>query len=110
MILLCVVIHYCFRLSVPIACFTKGALVSRASVKVGTHNIEYKKHYEGDETELQFAVEEHMYPPAISLQVVHSKVPDHLQTHKRILFHIHGAKEGVMNFPIDFFEEKQGMS
>ena len=84
--------------------------MSRASVKVGTHNIEYKKHYEGDETELQFAVEEHMYPPANSLQVVHSKVPDHLQIHKRILLHIHGAKEGVMNFPVDFFEEKEGMS
>ena len=85
-------------------------LSCRFCVKVGTHNIEYKKRYDRDETELQFAVEEHMYPPAISLQVVHSKVPEHLQIHKRILLHIHGAKEGVMNFPIDFFEEKQGMS
>ena len=90
--------------------FTMGPRVT--SVKVGTHNIEYKKRYEGDdsETELQFAVEEHMYPPAISLRVVHSKVPEHLQTHKHILLHIHGAKEGVMNFPIDFFVEKEGVS
>ena len=51
-----------------------------------------------------------MYPPAISLQVVHSKVPEHLQTHKRILLHVHGAKGGTINFPIDFFVEKEGVS
>ena len=80
------------------------------SVKVAPEDVEYKKHFKGDETELKFAVEEHMYPPAISLEVVHSEVPKHLQSHKRILLHISGAKQGAMNFPIDFFVEKEGMS
>ena len=78
-------------------------------VKVGPEDIEYTKHYQGDETELQFAVEEHMYPPAISLEVVHSEVPKHLRSCKRILLHVHGAKEGVMKFPIDVFVEKEGV-
>ena len=80
------------------------------SVKVGPRDIEYKKEYKGDELELQYAVEEHLYPPAISLQVVQSEVPRHLRLHKRIHLHVHGAKEGAMNFPIDFFEEKEGVS
>ena len=50
-----------------------------------------------------------MYPPAISLEVVHSEVPKHLRSCKRILLHVHGAKEGVMKFPIDVFVEKQGV-
>ena len=79
-------------------------------VKVGPKDIEYKKRYDRDETELQFAVEEHMYPPAISLEVVQSKVPKHMQSHKRILLHIHGAMGGAMHFPVDFSEEKEGMS
>ena len=72
--------------------------------------MEYKKEYGGDELELQYAVEEHLYPPALSVYVVQSEVPRHLQSHKRILLHVHGAKEGTMNFPIDFFEEKEGVS
>ena len=63
-----------------------------------------------DETELQFAVEEHMYPPAISLEVVRSEVPKHMRSHKCILLHIHGGMEGAMHFPVDFSEEKEGMS
>ena len=78
--------------------------------KVGSEDIEYKRRFKGDEIELQFAVEEHLYPPAISLQVVHSKVPEHLQTHKRILLRVYGAKGGAINFPIDFFVEKEGVS
>ena len=78
-------------------------------MKVGPKDIEYKKRYDRDETELQFAVEEHMYPPAISLEVVQSEVPKHMRSHKRILLHIHGAMGGAMHFPIDFSEEKEGM-
>ena len=59
---------------------------------------------------MQFAVVEHMYPPAISIEVVYSEVPKHKRSRKRILLHVHGAKEGVMKFPIDFFVEKEGVS
>ena len=79
------------------------------SLKVIPEDIEYKKHYKGDETKLQSAVEEHRYPPAISVEVNHSKVPKHLQSHRRILLHVLGAKRGVMNFPIDFIVEKEGV-
>ena len=79
-------------------------------MKVGPKDIEYKKRYDRDETELQFAVEERMYPPAISLEVVRSEVPKHMRSHKRILLHIHGAIGGAMHFPVDFFHEKEGMS
>ena len=79
-------------------------------MQVGPRDIEYMKKYKSSEKELQYAVEEHLYPPAISLEVVQSKVPRHLQLHKRILLHVHGAKEGVMNFPIDVLEEKEGVS
>ena len=74
-------------------------------VKVGPKDLEYKKRYDRDETELQFAVEGHMYPPAISLEV-----PKHMRSHKRILLHIHGGMGGAMHFPVDFSEEKEGMS
>ena len=81
-------------------------------MKVGTSDLEYKKRYDRDETEteLRFAVEEHMYPPAISVQVVQSEVPKHMRSHKRILLSVHGAMGGAMHFPVDFFEEKEGMS
>ena len=49
-----------------------------------------------------------MCPPAYSLQVVYIEVPKHLQSHKRILFHINGAKEGVMKYPNYAVEEKEG--
>ena len=88
--------------------FSMGSCTT--SVKVGLRDIEYKKEYKGDELELRYAVEEHLYPPAISLHVLQSEVPRHLQSHKRILLHVCGAKEGAMNFPIDFFEEKEGVS
>ena len=73
-------------------------------------DIEYKKEYGGDELELQYAVEEHLYPPALSTHVVQSQLPRDLQAHKRILFHVHISKQRIMNFPIDFFEEKEGVS
>ena len=95
-------------ISVSIACFNMDSCIT--SVKVGLRDIEYKKEYKGDEFELQYAVEEHLYPPAISLQVVQSEVPRHLRLHKRILLRIHGAKEGAMNFPIDIYEEQEGVS
>ena len=79
------------------------------SVKVILKDIEYRKHYKGDETKLQSAVEEHRYPPAISVEVEHSEVAKHLQSRKRILLHVNGAEQGVMNFPIDFFVEKEGV-
>ena len=94
--------------SVSVACFSMDSCIT--SVKVGLRDIEYKKEYKGDELELQYAVEEHLYPPAISLQVVQSEVSSHLRLHKRILLRVHGAKEGAMNFPIDFLEEKEGLS
>ena len=79
-------------------------------MKVGPEDLEYKKRYDRDEIELQFAVEEHMYPPAISLQVVQSEVPRHTRSRKRILLLVHGAMGGAMHFPVDFYEEKEGMS
>ena len=79
-------------------------------MKVGSEDLEYKKRYARNEAELKFAVEEHMYPPAISLEVVHSEVPKHMQSHKRILLCVNGAKQGAMSFPIDFFVEKEGKS
>ena len=78
-------------------------------VKVIPEDIEYRKRYEGDVTKLQSAVEEHMYPPAISLEVEYSEVPKRLQSPKRILLRVLCAKREVMNFPIDFFEEKEGV-
>ena len=105
---LCCSHNHIVGISVSIACFSMDSCIT--SVKVGPRDIEYKKEYKGDELELQYAVEEHLYPPAISLQVVQSEVPRHLRLHKRILLRIHGAKEGAMNFPIDFLEEKEGVS
>ena len=95
-------------ISISIACISMGYCVT--SVQVGPRDIEYMKKYKSNEKELQYAVEEHLYPPAISLEVVQSKVPRHLQSPKRILLHVHGAKEGVMKFPIDVIEEKEGVS
>ena len=74
-------------------------------VQVGPRDIEYVKEYQSDEKELQYAVEEHLYPPAICYDIVQSQVPKHLQSHKRIQLHIHGAKEGVITFPIVVLEE-----
>ena len=79
-------------------------------MKVGPKDLEYKKHYEGDETELQFAVEEHMYPPAISIIVALSEVPKHLRSRKFIHLEVRGTKKGVITFPIEVLEEKEGMS
>ena len=95
-------------ISVSIACFSMCSCIT--SVKVGLRDIEYKKEYKGNELELQYAMEERLYPPAITLHVVQSEVPSNLRLHKRIHLHVHGAKEGTMNFPIDFFEEKEGVS
>ena len=70
--------------------------------------------FKGDELDLRDAVERHLYPPAICHDVVQSEVPRHLQSHKRILVVIQGAKkegnkEGDIILPIDFFEEKEGV-
>ena len=81
-----------------------------ASVQVGPRDIEYVKKYKSDEKELQFAVEDHLYPPAICHDIVQSQVPRDLQSHKRVQLHIHGAKEGVITFPVDVLEEKEGVS
>ena len=78
-------------------------------VKVAPKDIECKTRYKGDETKLLSAVEEHKYPPAISLEVEHSEVPKHLQSHKRILLFVLGAKQGVMKFSINFIVEKEGV-
>ena len=88
-------------------CISMGYCVT--SVQVEPEDIEYKKEYNGDEIELQYAVEEDLYPPTICLDVVQNEVPRHLQLHKSILLHVHGANE-VMKFPIDVLEEKEGVS
>ena len=62
------------------------------------------KKYKSDEKELQFAVEDHLYPPAICHDIVQSQVSRDLQSHKRIQLHIHGAKEGVITFPVNVLE------
>ena len=79
------------------------------SLKVAPKDIEYKKLYKGDEIKLQSAVEDHRYPPAISLEVEYSEVPKHLQSPKRILLRVLCAKREVMNFPINFTVEKEGV-
>ena len=38
----------------------------------------YVKKYKSDAKELQYAVEDHLYPPAICHDVVQSEVPRHL--------------------------------
>ena len=78
-------------------------------VQVGPGDIEYVKKYKSDENELQYAVEDHLYPPAICHDVLQSEVPRHLQSHKRIDLRIHGAKEGDITFPLDVLEEKEGV-
>ena len=79
-------------------------------VQVGPRDIEYVKKYKSDEKELQFAVEDHLYPPAICHDIVQSQVPRDLQSPKRIQLHIHGAKEGVITFPVNVLKEKEGVS
>ena len=93
--------------SVSFACFSTSSCIT--SVKVGLRDIEYKKEYKGDELELRYAVKRHLYPPAISLHILQSEVPRHLQSHKRILLHVRGTKKGAMNFPFYVFE-KEGVS
>ena len=68
------------------------------------------KKYNRDEKELKFAVKEGLYPPAICHDIQQSQVPRDLQSHKRIQLQIHGAKEGVITFPVDVLEEKEGVS
>ena len=65
--------------------------------------------FKGDELDLRDAVEHHLYPPAICHDVVQSEVPRHLQSHKRIYLHVHGAKEGDISFPINVLVEKEGV-
>ena len=82
---------------------------SGSCVQVGLRDIEYMQKFKGDELDLQDAVEDHLYPPAICHDVVQSEVPRHLQSHKRILIRIQGNKEDDIILPIDFFEEKEGV-
>ena len=93
---------------VSIACI--GIVSCVTSVQVGLQDIEYKKEYNRDELELQCAVEEHLYPPAICVTVAQSEVPRHLRLHKRILLHVYVTNKRTMTFPIDVFEMKEGMS
>ena len=80
-------------------------------VQVGSRDIEYTKKYNRDEEELQFAVEEGLYPPAICHDIVQSKVPRDLQSHKHIQLQILSTKEGVIiTFPVDVLEQKEGVS
>ena len=99
---------YVILLCYHIAWVCIGAVITTC-VQVGPGDIEYVKKYKSDENELQYAVEEHLYPPAICHDVVQSEVPRHLQSHKRIDLHIHGAKEGDITFPVDVLEEKEGV-
>ena len=85
-----------------------GAVINTC-VQVGPRDIEYVKKYKSDEKELQYAVEDHLYPPAICHDVKQSELPRHLQSHRRILINIHGAKEGDISFPINVLEEKEGV-
>ena len=85
-----------------------GAVITTC-VQVGPRDIEYVKKYKSDENELQYAVEDHLYPPAICHDVRQSELPRHLQSYKCIYLHIHGAKEGVITFSIDVLEEKEGV-
>ena len=93
---------------VSIACIGIGSCFT--SVQVGLQDIEYKKKYKGNELELQYAVEEHLYPPAICVTVVQSEEPMHLRLHKLILLHVYGTNKGTLTFPIEVLEMKEGMS
>ena len=99
---------YVILLCYHIAWVCIGAVII-ACVQVGPGDIEYVKKYKSNEKELQYAVEDHLYPPAICHDVVQSEVPRHLQSHKRILIRIQGNKEEDIILPIDFFEEKEGV-
>ena len=99
---------YVILLCYHIAWVCIGAVITTC-VQVGPGDIEYVKKYKSNENELQYAVEEHLYPPAICHDVVQSEVPRHLQSHKRILIRIQGNKEDDIILPIDFFEEKEGV-
>ena len=99
---------YVILLCYHIAWVCIGAVITTC-VQVEPQDIEYVKKYKSDEKELQYAVEEHLYPPAICHDVVQSEVPRHLQSRKRILIRIQGNKEDDIILPIDFFEEKEGV-
>ena len=87
-----------------------GCETVRTCVQVGPRDVEYMKKYKSDEKELQFAVEDHLCSPAICHDIEQSQVPRNLQLPKRIQFHIRGAKEGVITFPVNVLEEKEGVS
>ena len=70
------------------------ALVTPLS-RLGPETLSIRSVYKFDELELQYAVAELLYPPTITLQVVQSEVPRHLQSHKHIHLHVHGPKEGA---------------
>ena len=99
---------YVILLCYHIAWVCIGAVITTC-VQVGPRDIEYVKKYKSDEKELQYAVEDHLYPPAICHDVRQSEVPRHLQSHKCILIVIQGAKEGDIPFLVDVLEEKEGV-
>ena len=99
---------YVILLCCHIAWVCIGAVITTC-VQIGPRDIEYVKKYKSDEKELQYAVEDHLYPPAICHDVRQSELPRHLQSYKCIDLHIHGAKEGDIIFPIDVLEEKEGV-
>ena len=85
-------------------CF--GAVIITC-VQVGHQDIEYEKKCKSEDKELQYTVEDSLYPPAICHDVVQSEVPRHPQSPKRSRLHIPGAKEGVIQS--DFLEKKKGV-
>ncbi len=99
---------YVILLCYHVAWVCIGAVIITC-VQVGPGDIEYVKKYKSDENELQYAVEDHLYPPAICHDVRQSELPRHLQSYKCIHLHVRGAKEGDITFPFDVLEEKKGV-
>ncbi len=76
-----------------------------AVVQVSAKEIEFKRVYK--RRALKEAVMEEIYPPSITLKVVHSKVPEHLRCPRFIHLLISGTKPGQLTFPVEVSEEKE---
>ena len=78
---------YVILLCCHIAWICIGAVITTC-VQVGPQDIKYVKKHKSDKNELQYAVEDHLYPPAICHDVKQSEAPRHLQSRKRILIKV----------------------
>ena len=69
---------------------------------VGTQKLPVYRH-----RALKEAVIEEVYPPSITLEAVHSKVPEHLRCTRFVHLLISGTKLGRLTIPVEVSEEKE---